>query len=382
VLKILRILDLAEYLLDMTKSTQAGFLDLVRHHVHGYTWSWFIWPMATLGLSLLISNLPYRFRGLTTIGIIIYLFGVVTFCGLLLLITIRFSLRRGSLRRSLQRPAETLFFSAVLLAFASVIGGAHQYGHPKEGSRLASTLRVVFWIYASFAYVSGLTLYMRIFTGTHLLIPNMSPAWMLPIFPVILTGTVASIVASTLEPQHSFPILICGLTFQGLGTLVSLLVSAIYLFRLFQIGLPDPDARPGMYLAVGPPSFTAVAIIKLAADIPPDYSYFKVHPGSEFVVQTMALFIGIFFWAFAFWFFSLATIACLTTIRKMSFRLTWYSFIFPNAGFTIATLDIGKALDCPGINWVGTGMTIILVVVWLVVMMFHARAVWKGTCLS
>jgi len=38
---------------------------------------------------------------------------------------------------------------------------------------------------------------------------------MLPIFPVILSGTVAGILASTLEPAHAFPILICGFTFQG-----------------------------------------------------------------------------------------------------------------------------------------------------------------------
>jgi tellurite resistance protein TehA-like permease len=153
-------------------------------------------------------------------------------------------------------------------------------------------------------------MYFMIFTGQNLSTQDMSPAWMLPIFPVILTGTVAGNVAAGLEPQHAFPILICGLTFQGLGTLVSLLVSAIYLVRLFQAGMPEPDARPGMFLAVGPPAFTAVGIMKMASVIP-DYSYFEVYPGSTFVIQTVAVFFGIFFWAYAFWFFCFAALACL-----------------------------------------------------------------------
>ena len=91
------------------------------------------------------------------------------------------------------------------------------------GSHLADFLRVIFWIYSAVAYIFGVYIYMLIFSKHHLLVPNMTPAWMLPMFPVILSGTVGSIVASTLEPYHRFPILICSLTLQGLGTLTSLL---------------------------------------------------------------------------------------------------------------------------------------------------------------
>jgi tellurite resistance protein TehA-like permease len=105
------------------KTQTLTFMDNVRKHTHHFTWSWFIWPMATLGLSVLLHVLPYRFDGLTQIGIIIYLFGVTQFTVLLILIIIRFSTRRGALRRSLQRPSETLFFSTVLLAWAALIIG-------------------------------------------------------------------------------------------------------------------------------------------------------------------------------------------------------------------------------------------------------------------
>ena len=136
-----------------------------------------------------------------------------------------------------------------------------------------------------------------------------------------------------------------------------------------------------MYLAVGPPAFTAVALLKLSAAIPPSYSYFHAYPDSVAILQTTALFTAIFFWAYAFWFFTIATIGVLACVREMKFHLTWYAFIFPNCGFALCTLGIGEALKCAGICWVGTGMAIVLVVVWLSVMAFHVRAVWKGECL-
>jgi len=160
-----------------TTTNKRTFMDAVRKHTHHFTWSWFIWPMATLGLSLVIAALPYRFNGLTTIGIIIYLFGVITYTILLLLITIHFSVNPGSFKKSLEKRVETLFSATVLLGAASLISGAHQYGHPAEGSRLASTLRVLFWIYVAVSYCVGVTLYMLIFTGEcHLLVGNMTPA--------------------------------------------------------------------------------------------------------------------------------------------------------------------------------------------------------------
>ena len=92
---------------------KTAFMNAVHVHVEHFTWSWFLWPMATLGISLTIAALPYRFRGLTTIGIIIYLFGVVQCTAITLCVITRFVVRRKSLRRSLDKASETFFFSTV-----------------------------------------------------------------------------------------------------------------------------------------------------------------------------------------------------------------------------------------------------------------------------
>lgn len=198
------------------------FKSPIHKHVHGFTWSWFIMPMGTLGLSLVLYELPYRFHGLTTIGIIIYLLGVTQFFALVFIISLRFALHRGSFIKSIAKESEVFFLATVLLAFVSILQGAHNYGHPAEGSNLASAIRVIFWIYASVAFCFSLYTHFILFEYGHLMVSDMTPAWILPSFPSILVGPTAGTITTNLTPEHRFPILICGLTFQGFSTLLAI----------------------------------------------------------------------------------------------------------------------------------------------------------------
>lgn len=45
----------------------------------------------------------------------------------------------------------------------------------------------------------------------------MTPAWMLPMFPVILTAPTAGIVAGSLDAEQAFEVHFCGTLFMGLG---------------------------------------------------------------------------------------------------------------------------------------------------------------------
>ena len=62
----------------------------------------------------------------------------------------------------------------------------------------------------------------------------------------------------------------------------------------------------------------------------------------------------------------------------MSFHLIWYAFVFPNVGFTIATISIGRELRSQSILWVGSVMTCVIILVFLLVTVAHVRALWKG----
>ena len=92
------------------------------------------------------------------------------------------------------------------------------------------------------------------------------------------------------------------------------------------------------------------------------------------ILRVMSTVLAVFIWSLGFWFFCIATLACLVVRKQMSFQLNWYAFIFPNVGFTIATISIGKSLRSEGIQWVGSIMTILLIVTYLIVAMAHVRA--------
>jgi tellurite resistance protein TehA-like permease len=191
----------------------------------------------------------------------------------------------------------------------------------------------------------------------------------------MLSGTLASSIAASQPLEHRLTIVIAGITFQGLGWMASFIMDAMYLHRLIQYGLPAPDIRPGQFILVGPPSFTSLALIGLAKALPKDFDYFALHPLAYEVLNTVALFVAIFLWALAFWFFCISLLAVLHGVRKMSFHLVWWAFVFPNTGFAIATISIGEELGSEGILWIGSVMTILLVAMWLFVLAFHVKAV-------
>lgn len=133
-----------------------------------------------------------------------------------------------------------------------------------------------------------------------------------------------------------------------------------------------------MFIAVGPPSFTALALIGIARDLPSGDSYLAQHPGSVEVFQALALAIALFIWILGFWFFCITFVSVIDGAWKMSFHLAWWAFVFPNVGFTIAVISIGQEMMSQGILWVGTAMTLLLIVLYFFVLGAHIRAVWRG----
>lgn len=117
----------------------------------------------------------------------------------------------------------------------------------------------------------------------------------------MLCGTTASLIASGQPYDQRLPILVAGVAYQGLGMLVAMLMYAVLIPRLMQWGLPAPNMRPGLFICVGPPAFTALALIGMSNALPEGYGYFARNAAAVGALRAMALFTGIFLWAFAFW---------------------------------------------------------------------------------
>lgn len=275
--------------------------------------------MSIGGLSLLISESTQSniFNGQQTIGKVIYILDLCIFALVTVTLITRFIRYPGTIHASIVHPTEGLFVPTFFLALASIIGSIDRYGIPSCGEWLVIVYRVLFWIYFAVTFSLAVGLYMILFTSPKLKIEDMIPSWDLPVFPFMLSGTIATIGSADPPPGQAMPMIVAGLTTQGLGMLISLLMYACYIRRTIQLGLPNPHSRPSMFIAVGPPGFTALALIGLAKDYPSHYNYFGADDVTSQILQVMATMTGIFIWSLALWFFCIAFLACLQTWREM-----------------------------------------------------------------
>ncbi|KAF1992231.1 hypothetical protein K402DRAFT_399376 [Aulographum hederae CBS 113979] len=353
----------------------------LRTRIQHFTWAWFTLTMSTGGIATLIAVEPHRFPGLTIIGTVIYVFNLVLFTALCVTMGLRFCMFPGSLKESLKHEREGLFFPTLWLSIATIITGTQKYViQPLEqgddmGKWLRITLAVVFWFYLICTSLVAIVQYSYVFAGPSFNLQKIMPSVFLPIFPIMLAGTIASVIASDLPLGTRMPILVAGLACQGLGFSVSLFMYPLLIGRLLQSGFPNREHRPALFIGVGPPSFTALAIIGMANSLPEELEI----NGDAFldipVFKTMAFASGILLWGLAMWFFMIAAIATLISVPE-DFHLGWWAMVFPNTGFTIATIQIGNSIRSEGVLYFGNAMTIVVVGMWAFVFCAMVKATW------
>jgi len=235
--------------LQTSKETLHGNIGL-RDRLHHITWAWFTTTMSTGGIALVLSQTPHRFRGLTTIGEIVFILDLILFVFICSGIAARFIMFPKAFVASLQHPTESLFFPTFWISVANILSNIQIYGVPHAGPWLVVVVRVLFWIYVACTMLVAVGQYSFLFTGKQFTRQSMTPAWILPVFPIMLSGTIASTIGADQPASETLPVLVAGVTFQGLGILIAIFFYSLFLGRLMTEGLPSPNLRPGMFIAV------------------------------------------------------------------------------------------------------------------------------------
>ncbi|KAJ4287324.1 hypothetical protein N0V90_012722 [Kalmusia sp. IMI 367209] len=345
-----------------------------------FTWAWYTLTMATGGIATLISVQPHRFPGLITIGAIFYVVNLIFFATLCALMVLRFTKFPGTFKESVTHEREALFLGPFFLSIATIITGTQKYvvesyeaNHPMRGWIITS-MAIAFWLYVFFTFCLAVFQYSFLFAHHTYLLTKFMPSWLLPIFPIMLGGTIAAVIAKDQPVGARMPIIAAGLGCQGLGFTMSVLMYAHYIGRLMQVGFPNREHRGAMFIGVGPPSFTALAFIGMANAIPDDFDLQTDGLMDAKVLRTMALVSALFLWVLAMWFFMIAFIAVLHS-RPEYFHLGWWAMVFPNSGFIIATINIGNSLQDEIILFVANGLTVAILLMWAFVFYHNVRAV-------
>lgn len=138
--------------------------------------------------------------------------------------------------------------------------------------------------------------------------------------------------------------------------------------------MPNREHRAGLFMNVGPPAFTALAIIGMANGLPDNLDISKGMVLDMKVIRPIAVVAAIFLWALSLWWFGIAVVSMILSPPEY-FHLNWWAMAFPNTGFILATISIGNEIQHEGIRWFATGLSICLLVTYLFVFYNLIRAV-------
>jgi tellurite resistance protein TehA-like permease len=287
------------------------FSERLRH----FTWAWYTLTMATGGISTLISIQPHAFPGLITIGAVFFILNLFFFFAITGTMILRFTKFPGAFKASITHEREGLFLGPFFLSIATILTGTQKYiiqayeaDHPNRSWAITS-IAVAFWVYTFATFCLATFQYSFLFCCHTYKLTSFMPSWLLPIFPVMLAGTIASVIAADQPVGARMPIIAAGLGCQGLGFTMAIIMYAHYIGRLMQVGYPGREHRGAMFIGVGPPSFTCLALIGMANALPDDFDLQGDGLIDAKLLRTMAIVVALFLWVLAMWFFMITLVA-------------------------------------------------------------------------
>lgn len=345
-----------------------------RERLHHFTWAWWTLIMSTGGLALLIFAQPFAFPGQKQIGLVVYIITLILFVIVLSCLIARFFLFSGDFKQSITHEREGFFVPTFFLTLATLITSTYRYAIPENDIHLNWAVQVAFFSYMAVTMMLAIGQYSYVFRKHNLEVKTMMPTWILPIFPIMLSGTIASVIADTQPDAMSTSIVYFGLAAQGLGIMVSFMMYAHMVGRLMSFGLPSREHRPGLFMNVGPPAFTCLAFIGMANGLPDNFDFDNNGVIDIHFIRQMAVLAGVFLWSLSFWWWGIAVVAVICS-RPKYFHLGWWASVFPNTGFTLATITLGKAISSDLVLGFSVFMTVCLILTYFFVLYHNIRAV-------
>lgn len=64
--------------------------------------------------------------------------------------------------------------------------------------------------------------------------------------------------------------------------------------------------------------------------------------------------------------------------RTDTFNLGWWGYTFPLGVFAVTTLRLSTILPFPALAAIGTGLVVILALIWCIVVIRTVRGAWRG----
>lgn len=284
--------------------------------------------MSTGAIAVVLAQTPNKFDGIKTIGKIFFIFDLVLFVAFNIAMGLRAFWFPKRFLASLHHPVEGLFFGSYWVSVSLILNATQAYGVPSSGPWLPKALLIMFWMYCAIVLLVAIGQYFVLFQEERLKITDAVPAWIFPIYPLLVVGPMAGTMIPSQPHRQALDMWIGAVMLQGLSWTVALMMYSMYTQRLMTSALPAPPTRPGMYVSVGPAGYTAAGLISLGTQgktlLSSNMFDSDVIDDGD-VVHIIGVLAGTFIILFAFWFFCISTVSVLAGVRKMTFTLNWWA---------------------------------------------------------
>ncbi|KAE9396128.1 hypothetical protein BT96DRAFT_966540 [Gymnopus androsaceus JB14] len=348
--------------------------------IHGWSWQAFPIGMGTGAVYVALSSVKQHPQALTVVETIFYFLNMVLFLLNVTTLLIQAILYPRQSWRLINDPTKGVFVPVAVLSFATIIIGTIKYAHG-PGHVSNGVIYILFWIYVVFACLTCFPMLMIWFNQCHDL-DQFTPAYAFLIFPLMIVGTVASNVLTTLDPTDSraVGVLLMGYFFQGIGFCMTFIYICIYIIRVMSTGFLEGHQANGAFVVCGPPGFTALALLNLAGHaraILPAHNLISSTAGEVWWAASVIPALMLYGLAVFLFLFGLIPY-CFKVHKDLKDILGCWALTFPNVGWICTTRVLGDVFKVQGLYRFHLFMTVSLCLTWIVLFVLTLVAFWRG----
>ena len=244
--------------------------------LENFTPLWFVIPMNTGILGILMHQLPYQFNGLPVLSTIMYLLDLTIFAIVCCMTILRWALYpKAAQRKTAASIDEIAFLGAAPITFLTlasltglIVSNAYWGGHA-----WSIVAYVMWWIGMSWMLTTctdadipllitlltmavGVGICITLFRANFIDDRSMTPSPFLPVVGVAtaaVTGGQIINYAYDISPRLAVPVIVVAYLLGGLAIWLSIILYGVFFHRLMASGWPEPAKRPALMMLVSSP---------------------------------------------------------------------------------------------------------------------------------
>ena len=350
-----------------------------REAIRQFTPNWFAATMGTGILALALAQLPFAIPGMHRVGEALWLFNIGLFMLFSVLYAGRWILFFDEAKQIFGHSIVSMFFGTIPMGLATIINGFIVFGLPRWGVGVIPLAEALWWLDVAMALGCGVLIPFMMFTRQSHSIDQMTAVWLLPVVAAEVAAASGGLLAPHLtDASAQFAMLITSYVLWAYSVPVALSVLVILLLRMALHKLPHENMAASSWLSLGPISTGALGMLLMGADAPAIFAAQGMASIGE-VAQGIGLISGILFWGLGLWWMLLAIVITLRYIKEgIPFNLGWWGFTFPLGVYALVTLKLGATLHMQFFAWFGSGLVLMLVLLWLIVASKTLAGAYRG----